>query len=251
VFFPDKPLLDYLLDHFNCRDVRDLERFSGKLNAELKRLTLITTHMKKNRIFVCDGVDERTPRKITFTIETYDEDGNVLKKKLSNVMDYMEQKYKLRIKCGYLPCVYQNVKDRNGQKNIIYYPIDVLKIVSGQRVPLSKMEPRFQDNMIKQARMDPQQLGDTTSNVMRAGHLTSSNPYAGRFNVPVESKCIVVNDAVCLPPPAIKSGTNLIEPDHNGNLLWKAPQNFKYLVGGKVGKWMVVNYSGTDSAVIK
>lgn len=206
--------------------------------------------MKKNRIFVCDGVDKRSPREITFTIETYDSDGNVLKKRLSNVMDYMEQKYKIRIN-GYLPTVFQNVKDRNGQKNTLYYPIEVLKIVAGQRVPLTKMEPRFQDNMIKQARMDPQQLCESTNNVLRAGFLTASNPFARNFNVPMESKCIVVNDAICLPPPTIKAGKGVIDPDNNGNLNWRAPMGFKYLIGGKARKWMVVNYNGTDSSVIK
>jgi hypothetical protein len=143
LFFPETTLLDYLLSHYNCRDVRDLERFADKFSSELKKLTLVTTHLAKNRIFVCDGVDSIPVRKKTFSIEKRDENGVVLKSRQVSVVEYFEQKYKNRIACNYLPCVYHQSRDRDGSKTKNYYPIDVLKIVGGQRVPSRKMDVSF------------------------------------------------------------------------------------------------------------
>lgn len=121
--------------------MHDLERLVPKLQAELKRLTLITTHLKKNRIFICDGLDETSAQRRTFSFDIRDEDGNTVKKRMTSVTDYFEATYKIRIS-GNLPCILHIVK-RDGSKTKNYYPMDVLKIVAGQRVPLQKMDPRF------------------------------------------------------------------------------------------------------------
>lgn len=141
-------MADYLLKRFTCREFSDLERVcegnqARKVSSELKKLTVVTTHLAKNRMFVCDGLDSMKARDRTFEMETRDENGTIIKKQIVSVVEYMRQKYHLDIRCGYIPCVVQNKKDRDGRQVQSFFPMDVLKIVDGQRVSLQKMDARF------------------------------------------------------------------------------------------------------------
>jgi len=236
-FYPDRPLVDYLRTRFNLRDVPDFERNFNQIERELKKMTLMTTHLPKNKIFVCDGLDDQRSDRRTFTIDG--QQGEVV-----NIADYMEQKYRLRLVLPDVPCVFVNVRDRESNiRKPIYFPIEVLKIVGGQRVPLQKMDGRFQDDMIRMTRMNPEQMKEATRGVMGAAFLTANNPFAQRFKVPLDSNAIIT-EAEILPAPSILYGRNVREePNPQGVLSWRPSQNRNYLIPGRLDKWRVVNYN--------
>ncbi|KAI6183883.1 hypothetical protein M3Y97_00536500 [Aphelenchoides bicaudatus] len=232
-FFPETTLLGYLLTRYGCRDVRDLERCSSKFLAELKKLTLITTHLAKNRIFICDGIDDRQARQRVFSMDTRDENGIVIKKRQVSVVEYFETKYKQRIECGYIFPAF-----------ITTCAIET-EIVGGQRVPMKKMEQQFQDVVKRNCKLGPDMTKQKTEEMLKQSFLGPSNPYTrtGRFELPVESSGIVSN-AQLLHPPAIKFANNVREePDRDGKLAWRPPNHRRFIEGGSVRTWMAVNYN--------
>lgn len=96
--------------------------------------------------------------------------------------------------------------------------------------------------MIKQCRMNPDQMQKAASDVMEAAQLNDRNEYARRFEVPLDSRQMQV-DASMLPAPAILFGGNAREEPDNNGLKWKPPQNRRYLIPGTCAKWLVVNYN--------
>jgi len=242
-FYPKMKLIDYLRIRFNTRDDRDLTRNLRQIEREIKKMTLITIHLPKNKIFVCDGLDDQPSKQRTFTIDGKEEEVPT-KKQVVSVADYMENKYHLRLALNDLPCVFVNVRERDSNvKKPNYFPIEVLEIVGGQRVPLQKMDGRFQDEMIKKTRMNPDQMRDATRGVMGAAFLTANNPFAQRFNVPLDSNAIIT-EAEILPAPSILYGGNVREePNPQGVLSWRPSQNRNYLIPGRLDKWRVINYN--------
>lgn len=257
-------LKDYLCRAFKCRDMGDLASFirerrnAQKVEKEIKRLTMVTIHLPKNRMFVCDGLDDKPAGDRTFLFGDKDPDGNVVKKRDISVVGYFKMKYRFYIEKPNIPCVFQNVRDPDGNRGRNYYPIDVLKIVGGQRVPVQKMRRDFvssfflqspvclttlllialfqQDAMIKETRMDPEMMQRATQDVMRAASLNAQNPYTQSFGVPINSTPIVVS-ADILPSPAIQFAGNVREePEQDGRLAWRPPNNRKYLVPGRINK---------------
>ncbi|KAI6197133.1 hypothetical protein M3Y94_01188600 [Aphelenchoides besseyi] len=247
-FYPEISLKAYLLKLLQCRDERDLERALQDrrrfqmIKKDLKKLILKTTHLASNRMFICDGVDDKPIREVIFAQEVRDADGNVIKSKRLAVVDYMEEKYRLRISCDGCPGIIQKTKDREGKKTMNFYPIDVLTILGGQRLPLQKMDGKFQEQMIKVARMDPKGMQDTIAKMNKNAFLTASNPYARKFGFQMDTDSVKTTAEVLHPPALLFRDRVTEEPDHNGRLQWRPPQNRRYLVSGESKRWMLINY---------
>ncbi|KAI6172223.1 hypothetical protein M3Y98_00949400 [Aphelenchoides besseyi] len=257
-FYPEIPLKKYLCKLLQCRDDRDLERaFQDRrrfpmIKKDLKKLILKTTHLASNRMFICDGVDDKPIKEVIFAQEIRDTDGNVVKSKRLAVVDYMEEKYRLRISCGGCPGIIQKTKDREGKKTMNFYPIDVLTILGGQRLPLQKMDGKFQEQMIKVARMDPKTMQDTIAEMNKHAFLTASNPYARKFGFQMESDSIKTTAEILHPPALVFRDRTIEEPDHSNRLQWRPPQNRRYLVSGEAKSWMLINYyRSTDNNVLE
>jgi hypothetical protein len=101
--------------------------------------------------------------------------------------------------------------------------------------------------------MNPEEAEHVAKNVMKTAHLDQTNPYARKFQCPLNSTPMTAQ-AEILAPPAIAYAGNVIEqPQHDGRLQWNPPENRKYLINGRVDKWLVVNYNRCvkDDRVLK
>jgi hypothetical protein len=61
---------------------------------------------------------------------------------------YFRQVYNIRLDCPELPLVIQSKPGREGPRES-YYPMEVLRIVQGQRVSLHKQTPKLTEQMIR------------------------------------------------------------------------------------------------------
>ncbi|KAI6232871.1 hypothetical protein M3Y99_00973700 [Aphelenchoides fujianensis] len=246
-FYPPLPLKEYLQRSLGCRDSRDLEdrladrRTRATVHKDVKKLMLITTHLRTNRMFVCDGLSKENVLDISF--DRPGGDGEASKRQKCGVVEYFETRYGLDVRCKRMPAVMQNVRDNDG-KAVNYYPLDVLEVMDGQRVPLQKMDGKFQEEMIKEARMDPPKMQQTTERLTKAAFLTAANPYARRFGLGMETKPMETT-ADLLHPPAIQFAQGVAEePGQDGRLAWRPPQHRRFLQAGETRKWALVNYVG-------
>ncbi|KAI6232925.1 hypothetical protein M3Y99_00979800 [Aphelenchoides fujianensis] len=247
-FYPPLPLKEYLQRSLGCRDSRDLEdrladrRTRVAVHKDVKKLMLITTHLRTNRMFVCDGLSKENVLDISF--DRPGGDGEASKRQKCGVVDYFEQHYHVDVRCKRMPAVMQNVRDKDGSKAVNFYPLDVLEVMDGQRVPLQKMDGKFQEEMIKEARMDAPTMQQTTERLTKAAFLTAANPHARRFGLSMQTKPIETT-ADLLHPPAIQFAQGVAEePGQDGRLAWRPPQHRRFLQAGETHKWAVVNYFG-------
>ncbi|KAI6204136.1 hypothetical protein M3Y94_00637200 [Aphelenchoides besseyi] len=118
-----------------------------------------------------------------------------------------------------------------------YYPLDVCRIVSGQRFPHQKMTAEFQGELTRGTQKDPKDLKDTTEAVSKKGHLTHSNLHGKAFKVEIEKKPLSVN-AELLHEPAIvwKNSIKDKEPWH------QPPTDRKFLINGQCSSFVFANY---------
>lgn len=90
-----------------------------------------TTHLKTQKVFVINGLTESSADDIKFPRN----DGQKI-----SVTDYFKNLYQ-PLRYPRLPCVIERHPGRREEKiNESCYPLEVLKIVDGQRVPREKQE---------------------------------------------------------------------------------------------------------------
>lgn len=94
---------------------------------------MITTHLKHNRQFEVRGLTGEPADALEFEREG---------KKIS-VARYFQEMYQLRLKSPGLPCAIEKRPKVDGKNRDSFYPLEVLKIVDGQRVPLDKQTPQL------------------------------------------------------------------------------------------------------------
>ncbi|KAI6219554.1 hypothetical protein M3Y99_01653200 [Aphelenchoides fujianensis] len=253
-FYPSIPLEEYLQRSLGCRDTRELEeafadpRTRAAVHKDVKNLMLITTHLRTNRMFVCDGLSKEDVLNTCFEQKAGDArdagDSAAPKRQKCGVVEYFGKRYGLDVRCKRMPAVVQNTREKDGTKAVNYFPLDVLEVMDGQRVPLQKMDCKFQEAMIKEARMDAPAMQETTKRFANAAFLTAANPYARRFGLGMESKPIETT-ADLLHPPAIQFAQGVVEePGQDGRLAWRPPQHRRFLQAGEARKWALVNYFG-------
>ncbi|KAI6179782.1 PAZ domain protein [Aphelenchoides besseyi] len=238
-FFPAIELMKYLEDFLGTRDlVRSLRGRDERKKTvkEIMNLTLITTHLKQNRIFMCKGLSDKDFDQIFFEQRIQAEDGSSVKKKKISCMAYFEERYNRNATRG-LPALIDRVRRADGSKMENYYPMNVCKILSGQRYPHQKMSADFQMTMTKATQKAPSELKTSVENVNKAGFLTQVNLYARKFNLDIDQKPISVN-AEQLYEPSIVWKDFVAETNIWRNL----PPNRKFLVNGHCSRFVFTNY---------
>ncbi|KAI1701249.1 PAZ domain-containing protein [Ditylenchus destructor] len=139
-FFPEVTV-DEFLSKFLTGHEPDLGRriFSQMHTAtkQIKGLSVVATHLEVPRTFTVYGLTPVAAKEITFDLP----DGAHI-----SVVDYIERRYNRRIRHPNLPCVIENI----GSKKVIkksFYPIELVKIVAGQRVNFDQQTPGLLDKI--------------------------------------------------------------------------------------------------------
>jgi hypothetical protein len=107
-----------------------------------------------------------------------------------------------------------SVIQRTPQKES-YYPMEVLNIIQGQRVPIDKQTPNLTEQMIRQCQVLPVNLPEQIHKQKVAAMIQNENPFFRSNGVKIESE-LICTDAQLLHLPAIQYTNNdTVEPDSN------------------------------------
>ncbi|KAI1719931.1 piwi domain-containing protein [Ditylenchus destructor] len=223
-FFPEMLVAEFLSNFLSGRE-QDLGRkiFNQMRQAtkQIKGLSVITTHLENPRTFTVNGLTDRSASEITFECEGR---GRI------SVVDYIEGRYPVRIPHPDLPCVVEKMPSKSGIKES-YYPIELVKIVAGQRVNFDQQTPVLVEQMIRNCQALPAQFTVLNQKQKNNAFIASANPFFKAHNVRVDSDIITASGQVLHPPAIIyeANGRDREQADQSGNMQWKLPQNRQFL----------------------
>uniref|UniRef100_A0A7E4VSP5 Piwi domain-containing protein n=1 Tax=Panagrellus redivivus TaxID=6233 RepID=A0A7E4VSP5_PANRE len=171
VFYAPQPLLSFL-DTMRVPS-RDLEspECSRDVLELLRGIAVRTTHLNAPRTFIISKM-AKTSAKDTF----FDRDGTDV-----SVCAYFAERYKRKLKYPEFLCV-----ENRGS----YYPIEVLEIIPGQRVPRHKMSDDLTAAMIKNCQMTPVQLNEKLRHHKEHAGFFNGNPILRASGVRIASQHI-------------------------------------------------------------
>ncbi|PAN13868.1 hypothetical protein PAHAL_2G369600 [Panicum hallii] len=148
------------------------------------------------------------------------------------VIDYFREKYNLKLKFNFLPCL--NV---GSEQKPVYLPIEVCKIVPRQRYQKKLDGSQVSTLMKSTCQFQPEQL--SICQVVESKQYNSTKR-ANEFGIDVDDKCTV--NARVLPPPNLKyhdSGSEKTWSPMNG--YWNMKDK-KVVNGAKIRNWACVNF---------
>ncbi|KAL7080707.1 hypothetical protein ACQ4LE_000492 [Meloidogyne hapla] len=215
-FFPGSDLLTFVCEFLgvNHPDVvmQSMPKYFDQMNKQIKGLVLQTTHLPENQItFANAGLTNRPANEITFQRE-----GQTI-----SVVQHYQSQYHVNLRFPRLPCVIQKAGPKES-----FYPMELVKIVQGQRVPIDKQTPKLTEQMIKQCQVMPFAMQEQITIQRDAGMLQNMNPYFQAHNVRIDPN-LSKTEASMLFPPAIQYNPDRVEPTQSGAIEWK-------LIGGGV-----------------
>ncbi|KAL3102238.1 hypothetical protein niasHS_003647 [Heterodera schachtii] len=209
-FFPAIGLVDFVGYCLNSRPNQIEYDFArpGAAHAiikQLKGLCLQTIHLPEDQMLFCAfGLTDRDANKITFTLENRE----------ITLPQYYSQKYNRRLLYPRLPCV---IHRRGSQES--FFPMEVLQIIDGQRVPLDKQTPKLTEQMIRKCQVLPIDLPRGIEAQRDKGMIQNNNPFFRAHEVRVEPNMMQA-EAQHLYPPALgfSAQNEQIEPNNRGVL---------------------------------
>ncbi|EGT54330.1 hypothetical protein CAEBREN_25499 [Caenorhabditis brenneri] len=196
---------------YSSQDVTEIEKFVANgghkfvstLDNALKGLFAMPTHLKNTASQVrITGVREFTANNTRFVKK--DEKGE----REISVYDYFYEEYNIKLKFPELPLV---VSKRF--KHECFYPMEVLRIIPGQRIKVQKMTANVQSAMTGRNASMPRQHVELVQNILHDSLRLQKNPFMEAFGIQLESTRPVQLRAKLLPPAQIRFKNQSYMPD--------------------------------------
>ncbi|KAE9554451.1 hypothetical protein FO519_002325 [Halicephalobus sp. NKZ332] len=185
-FYRPLPLIEFIWNKFG-----DPYRCSMREVAKvLKGIAVTTTHRRnKNSTFVIHGLSEEGANRRMFELNGQQ----------TSVADFFAQQYQVLIGEPTFPCV---IEKRGSQKN--YYPVDVLRIVDGQRVERAKMDPKMNAEMLRACQQKPSQFEESLQLLFETAEISNANPDLKLANVRIAGRRLATTKGIELFPPSLE-----------------------------------------------
>lgn len=241
-FYTEQSVFDFLCStQRKCRPAeskdpltdRDRQRFKGRVLTdwerkqfcrEIKGLKIVVTHLPYPRKYKVNDLTKLSAREQTFPVP----DGT-----RCSVEQYFKEKYPdSPIINPKLPCLHVGSKNRN-----VYLPIDVCKIVGGQRC-LKKLTDVQTSNMIAHTAIPANKREATIKETVRKAQF-NSDKVAKAFNIGVSGEMTKVQSRVLNPPKLNYQGGSSVTPK-DGVGAWDMRNGKRFYRGIEVKKWAVV-----------
>ncbi|KAM0897314.1 hypothetical protein ACQ4PT_022671 [Festuca glaucescens] len=229
-FIEPLPVIDYiaqlLSSNIHSRPLSDADRV--KIKKALRGVNVEVTHRgNMRRKYRISGLTTQSTRELTFPV---DEGGTV-----KSVVQYFQETYGFAIQHTYLPCL-----QVGNQKRPNYLPMEVCKIVEGQRY-----SKRLNQNQIR-ALLDVtcQRPRDRERDIIQMvkHNAYQDDPYAKEFGINISDRLASV-EARILPAPRLKYNETGREKDCLPRVGQWNMLNKKMVNGGKVRSWMCINFA--------
>ncbi|CAD5219105.1 unnamed protein product [Bursaphelenchus xylophilus] len=215
------------------RKLADLIR--GKVDLakkHMKNVVVRTTHQNKNRFFPIHTLTDRPFGELSF-----EKNGQ----KVRCFDHFQSQRYAVTVNPD-LPCAVQ-LDSRN--KREIYYPLEVLEIVEGQKVSIQKTqeEPNLTEMMTRECQLPPSSFVDMITTISKETFvLRNMNIYTKLYGIDFETD-LSTTQAFQLRPPEIVYSNSTAQVDMN-NLNWRLERmTFAETPKGKM-RWGIVAVNG-------
>ncbi|KAF0934529.1 hypothetical protein E2562_025625 [Oryza meyeriana var. granulata] len=229
-FIEPLPVIDFVAQLLNSdihsRPLSDAERV--KIKKALRGVKVEVTHRgNMRRKYRISGLTIQATRELTFPV---DEGGTV-----KSVVQYFQETYGFAIQHTYLPCL-----TVGNQQRLNYLPMEVCKIVEGQRY-----SKRLNQNQIRALLEETcQHPRDRERDIIKMvkHNAYQDDPYAKEFGIKISDRLASV-EARILPAPRLKYNETGREKDCLPRVGQWNMMNKKMVNGGKVRSWMCVNFA--------
>ncbi|KAG0330088.1 Eukaryotic translation initiation factor 2C [Podila horticola] len=239
-FFQGIPLLEMVVKILGLRSQDDLRRSAPPLNwakveRAIKQLHITTTHREQStRSFKIAGLTEQSALELTFKCQIQSAGPEASpKEEVINIATYFKNAYNLVLSFPMLRCV------RVGK---IVLPIEVCKVIPGQRYP-KKLDEAQAADMIKFTAKNPAARANTIKNGLQILNF-DNNEYLKEAGMKVSNEMAIVPARV-LPTPTVcyhpsSKESSFVPKDGVWNLRDK-----KLTQGASLGSWGVLVF-GTE-----
>lgn len=198
-FYKAQPVIDFMCEILDIRDINDqtkplTDSQRVKFTKEIKGLKIEITHCgsMRRKYRVCN-VTRRSAAVQSFPLQL--ETGQTIE---CTVARYFNEKYKLKLKRYYLPCLQVGQEHKH-----TYLPLEVCNIVAGQRC-IKKLTDMQTSTMIRAtARSAPDREREINSLVAKADF--NKDPYVQEFGLKISKSMVEVKGRV-LPSPRLQYG---------------------------------------------
>uniref|UniRef100_A0AC34F3Z9 Uncharacterized protein n=1 Tax=Panagrolaimus sp. ES5 TaxID=591445 RepID=A0AC34F3Z9_9BILA len=165
-FHASVPVLDYLSPDLRHDDLRN----SRLLTNKLKNICVETTHLPYVKKFIVSGVTKESAKDICFKVDGVEMD----------VPEYYYRKYGRRLRYPELPCLMETTNKLGAA-----FPMEVLKISDGQRVPLGQIQkvPRLNENIIRACQQLPVPLAEAIIRECENLEFNNSNEFLQKAGI--------------------------------------------------------------------
>lgn len=215
------PLSDEDRQRFSGRELREDER--RQFSREIKGLRIVVSHLPYPRKYKVVDVTRGSTRQTTFPLE----DGS-----LCTVEDYFRKKYPDSvITHPLLPCLHVGQKSRN-----VFLPIDVCKIVGGQRC-MKKLTDMQTASMIKHTAKPAHDRCRIINEKVRNAAF-HQDEVAKEFSMGIDTEMVSVPGRV-LDPPAVTYKHRAVQPRFGAGS-WDMRNGEKFYDGVEVKKWALI-----------
>jgi len=228
-FYKEQMVLDFVKETLNFRDADFNHPFEPakrkRLLKELRNLKVQVTHAAVARTYkitdiAADGADRQS---FPITDESTGKTSNC------TVMNYFKQRYNMNLKYPKLNCLKVGPIARN-----IYFPMELCKIVRGQKV-LKKLNERETATFIRQTAVPPKVRLQQIQNIVKANKF-NTDPVMNALEFTIADAPMQIEGRV-LPAPKLLMNTEL-EPRQG---VWDA-RDRTFFKGCELKEWAVINY---------
>nr|CAD1818338.1 unnamed protein product [Ananas comosus var. bracteatus] len=229
-FYRAIPIVDFVGENlklsYNARPLSD--RDVVKIKKALRGIRVEATHRRDKCIrYRISGVTSVPMNQLMFPV---DEQGTMI-----SVVQYFREQYRYSLKYIHWPCL-----QAGNDKRPIYLPMEVCKIVEGQRYA-KKLNERQVANILRATCQRPQQREQSILE-MAAFNDYKNDKYAKEFGMTIADQLVSV-DARVLPPPTLKYHESGRERSCNPAVGQWNMINKKMVNGGTIQSWTCLNLS--------
>ncbi|CAI2350077.1 unnamed protein product [Caenorhabditis sp. 36 PRJEB53466] len=198
---------------YNASELKEVEEVIGQnkmvrnnMEAAMKGLYVEATHMSKesNCIVLIAGIHDGNAENTVFMFKDKDTE----EEREISVADYFLEQYNYRLKYPRMLLVF--VKRF---KSICYYPMEVLRILPGQRIKIQKMTANVQSMMTGRNSSLPSRHVELIQSILRDSLRLERSEYMEAFGVELDSTKPVHMRARLLPPAKCKFSNQEYVPD--------------------------------------